>query len=263
MKKPLTHATILALIFVALIQFSVFAVPTHAMCIARTPDVYKSQIQNGAYAVYGTITDVSTISSTTSGDWVTTKYQVTLSVQHVWGLASTTPTIRFTDTIQSPKLGESIWVEDAAVPFTANTTGIFFMNKNSDGTYSSNNGGCTFNQYVSPGSTAVLSDFSKTMQDEGIAEGSVTDTGYHDKTIGCATYPKNLSKGSRDQSVQDLQWYLAGRYNLSKTDYVSGYFGSLTQKLVARFQKEKSLPQTGSVGPLTRAALNKACMFDI
>ncbi len=61
--------------------------------------------------------------------------------------------------------------------------------------------------------------------------------------------------GERSYDVTELQTRLTqlGVYN----GPITGYFGSLTYAAVIQFQAENGLQQVGSVGPLTRALLNK------
>lgn len=77
----------------------------------------------------------------------------------------------------------------------------------------------------------------------------------------CATMDKNLYRGvsyrTYGQYVSSLQQFLHEKGYLDGA-YASnaGYFGSMTFKAVARFQKAEGLPQTGYAGPLTRARIN-------
>lgn len=66
---------------------------------------------------------------------------------------------------------------------------------------------------------------------------------------------KDLRRGSSGNGVRWVQWHL------NKTGAklrVDGYFGTLTQAAVLRFQKTKKLVQDGIVGSKTRSALKKA-----
>lgn len=79
-----------------------------------------------------------------------------------------------------------------------------------------------------------------------------------------ATISTSLDFGSRGQEVTDLQNYLAGFPALYPSGLVTGYFGSLTQAAVQRFQTEQGIVSSGSpattgygrVGPQTMARLN-------
>ncbi|MDO8742172.1 MAG: peptidoglycan-binding protein [bacterium] len=79
-----------------------------------------------------------------------------------------------------------------------------------------------------------------------------------------ATISTSLDFGSRGQEVTDLQTYLAGYPALYPSGLVTGYFGSLTQAAVQRFQTEQGIVSSGSptttgygrVGPQTIARLN-------
>ncbi len=69
-------------------------------------------------------------------------------------------------------------------------------------------------------------------------------------------FSKLLTLGTTSKDVTELQKLLTklGFYNASAT----GYFGPKTQTAVKAFQKAHSLSQVGSVGPATRAILNKS-----
>ena len=79
----------------------------------------------------------------------------------------------------------------------------------------------------------------------------------------CPTITRTLARGDRDATtsgqVSELQKFLAGRYGLSVSDIVTGYFGAMTERYVLQFQAEQGLPQAGVVGPMTRAAIAAAC----
>jgi uncharacterized protein (TIGR03790 family) len=65
-----------------------------------------------------------------------------------------------------------------------------------------------------------------------------------------------LQKGSRGSQVIVLQQFLSSILHISSEQIVSGYFGSITEGAVKQFQASKGIEQTGTVGPLTRAAIN-------
>ena len=68
----------------------------------------------------------------------------------------------------------------------------------------------------------------------------------------------NLNLGASGNDVIVLQRFLQGKNFLKIPAGVKeGYFGTLTKKAVADFQKSAGLPATGYCGPLTRAVINK------
>jgi peptidoglycan hydrolase-like protein with peptidoglycan-binding domain len=77
-------------------------------------------------------------------------------------------------------------------------------------------------------------------------------------TTETAPITKNLAVGSQNSQVTTLQTILAKLGFFTNT--VTGYFGSITQAAVKAFQASKGIEQVGSVGPLTRAALNAVGM---
>ena len=74
----------------------------------------------------------------------------------------------------------------------------------------------------------------------------------------------SLDFGSRGANVTELQTYLAKDSNIYPSGLVTGYFGSLTQAAVQRFQTAQGIvsagtPETtgyGRVGPVTMARIN-------
>ena len=70
-------------------------------------------------------------------------------------------------------------------------------------------------------------------------------------TTDCSnyTFTKALKAGSRGTEVTCLQTKLA-------VPSITGYYGPMTKAAVIAFQKNNSIATTGTVGPLTRAALN-------
>ncbi|MDD2657859.1 MAG: fibronectin type III domain-containing protein [Candidatus Pacebacteria bacterium] len=81
-----------------------------------------------------------------------------------------------------------------------------------------------------------------------------------------ATIDTQLDFGSRGQEVTDLQTYLSTNINWYPSQLVTGYFGSLTQGGVQKFQTSEGIVSSGSpattgygrVGPTTMAHLNAA-----
>ena len=65
-----------------------------------------------------------------------------------------------------------------------------------------------------------------------------------------------LSKGMSNSEVTRLQQLLAKDTSVYPEGLVTGYFGSVTENAVKRFQKKHALDQVGYVGPKTRALLN-------
>lgn len=79
-----------------------------------------------------------------------------------------------------------------------------------------------------------------------------------------AAITSQLDFGDRGSEVTELQTYLATNANIYPSALVTGYFGSLTQAGVQRFQTAQGIvsqgtPATtgyGRVGPLTQTAIN-------
>lgn len=68
---------------------------------------------------------------------------------------------------------------------------------------------------------------------------------------------RTLKKGMRGNDVRDLQLFFKGISGIYPEGIVSGYFGSLTEVAVKRFQKSYNLPQIGIVGPRTKATIEE------
>jgi hypothetical protein len=78
-----------------------------------------------------------------------------------------------------------------------------------------------------------------------------------------ASFNTNLTVGSTGADVVALQTALMNAgYNIPAiaAGTPKGYFGSQTQTAVKAYQAARSIPSTGFVGPLTRAALNGGAM---
>ncbi|OHA84445.1 MAG: hypothetical protein A2408_04010 [Candidatus Yonathbacteria bacterium RIFOXYC1_FULL_52_10] len=98
---------------------------------------------------------------------------------------------------------------------------------------------------VGPKTRAILNGTSS-----GGSEGSV---------LGASTFnfTQNLVVGSTGEEVTKLQERLLADGLLASDVTPTGYFGSLTEGAVKKFQELYGIEMTGTVGPLTRAALNK------
>ena len=66
-----------------------------------------------------------------------------------------------------------------------------------------------------------------------------------------------MSKGARNDDVVRLQELLATDSSIYPDGTVSGFYGSLTEQAVRKFQAKYGLPQVGRVGPATRAKLEE------
>ncbi len=67
--------------------------------------------------------------------------------------------------------------------------------------------------------------------------------------------PAELNTGT-DTGIRNIQTLLFNIDYLKKSE-ITGTFGSITRDAVIRFQRDHNLPDTGNVGPLTRAKLNE------
>jgi len=78
------------------------------------------------------------------------------------------------------------------------------------------------------------------------------------KVLGASSFRFEISlkKGDSSDAVKELQERLrAEGYFTYATS--TGFFGPITMKAVKAYQKANKLPQTGLVGSMTRAVLNK------
>jgi len=71
-----------------------------------------------------------------------------------------------------------------------------------------------------------------------------------------ASIARDLSLGAKGDDVAQLQAFLASDKSIYPEGRVTGYFGSLTQAAVRRFQAKYGISQVGRVGPQTRAKIN-------
>lgn len=69
---------------------------------------------------------------------------------------------------------------------------------------------------------------------------------------------KNLRKGLSDEEVKELQKFLSQFREIYPEGLITGYFGSLTEKAVKKFQEKYGIEPVGVVGPLTRNKINES-----
>ncbi|MCF7835904.1 MAG: peptidoglycan-binding protein [Candidatus Marinimicrobia bacterium] len=86
-------------------------------------------------------------------------------------------------------------------------------------------------------------------------------------TSGCPNITSDLYLGVENSQVTALQNYLANDSSIYPEKLVTGYYGSLTEKAVQRWQAKYGVVSSGSadttgygvVGPKTRAKMNSVC----
>lgn len=78
------------------------------------------------------------------------------------------------------------------------------------------------------------------------------------RVLGASTFnfTQNLGLGSTGDEVTELQKFLLAEGLLASDVTPTGYFGSLTEEAVKKYQQANGIEMAGVVGPKTRAALN-------
>ncbi len=71
-----------------------------------------------------------------------------------------------------------------------------------------------------------------------------------------ATLSRQLELGMSGPDVSSLQTFLATDATVYPQGLITGYFGTLTQAAVAKWQTKNGIPSVGRVGPATLAAIN-------
>ena len=67
---------------------------------------------------------------------------------------------------------------------------------------------------------------------------------------------RQLRKGMSGEDITTLQEILAADSDVYPEGLITGFFGSLTEKALKKFQKKHGIEQAGEVGPQTRARLH-------
>jgi len=70
-------------------------------------------------------------------------------------------------------------------------------------------------------------------------------------------FTKTLSRGITGDEVKELQEFLKQFPDIYPEGLVTGYFGSLTENAVKKWQEQQGIESVGIVGPKTRAKLNE------
>lgn len=88
---------------------------------------------------------------------------------------------------------------------------------------------------------------------------TILNGGSQGSVLGASTFnfTQNLALGSTGDEVTKLQERLRADGFLASDVTPTGYYGTLTEAAVKKFQQTYSIEMTGTVGPLTRAALNQ------
>ena len=81
-----------------------------------------------------------------------------------------------------------------------------------------------------------------------------TVTSTSSSSAGCLNFTDNMGIGTSGGEVVALQTFLNGNGYMSYAS--TGYYGSITSAAVASFQSAHGIPNTGFVGPLTRAEIS-------
>lgn len=75
--------------------------------------------------------------------------------------------------------------------------------------------------------------------------------------VSAASLKQALKQGATGDDVKVLQALLAADASVYPQALITGYYGPLTSQAVKQLQKKYGIVQTGTVGPLTLAVLNK------
>ncbi len=70
-------------------------------------------------------------------------------------------------------------------------------------------------------------------------------------------FTKTLIRGMTGKDVEELQSFLKQFPDIYPEGLVTGYFGSLTENAVKKWQEQQGIDSVGIVGPKTRAKLNE------
>ncbi|MEI6843596.1 MAG: peptidoglycan-binding domain-containing protein, partial [bacterium] len=84
---------------------------------------------------------------------------------------------------------------------------------------------------------------------------SQTPTSQSSPVSAPLTLTHNIQYRDSGTDVKQLQTYL--KNNKLFTGPITGYFGPLTLHAVKLYQKKYGIPQTGTVGPLTRGRMGR------
>jgi peptidoglycan hydrolase-like protein with peptidoglycan-binding domain len=76
------------------------------------------------------------------------------------------------------------------------------------------------------------------------------------QVTSAASLYRQLQLGMSGSDVSDLQIFLAKDSSVYPQGLITGYFGSLTQAAVSKYQAKNGLSVVGRVGPLTMAKIN-------
>ncbi len=131
---------------------------------------------------------------------------------------------------------------------TANSGGGYQVNGNGPGSCggdwgtSTIGGTCTVGRIMNPALNPSTQTGTTT-----VTQGSTTTT---------AVFTKNIPRGSSGTDVKNLQVLLVGLGFLD-AKYQTGFYGAMTTNAVRAYQTSRSISALGTVGPMTRAALNQ------
>ncbi len=111
----------------------------------------------------------------------------------------------------------------------------------------------------------VLNRIEELKKELALVESGIIRT--EDGNTSCVTINQNLKRGDENEEVRKLQLFLAQDPTIYPEGIVSGYFGSLTERAVQRWQTRYGVISYGTaestgygvVGPKTRAAISDAC----
>jgi hypothetical protein len=75
----------------------------------------------------------------------------------------------------------------------------------------------------------------------------------------CPQISQPVARGASGSQALEVQKFLSDYYHIAPTRIQSGYFGSVTQAYVIKYQKEQGLPAVGSVGIQTLKSIKSHC----
>jgi hypothetical protein len=169
-------------------------------------------------------------------------------VNLLWGNAATATPLTITEVPGTYSM--TLQATDASSTVATTTCSAIVASPASSGPSITDQITALMNQIMALKSQITQLLFQQATGGSGTATSTPTD---------CFSFNRDLKQGDQGDDVKDLQITLSSDPSLFPSNFVTGFFGHMTQDGVKKFQEKHGIHSTGFFGPMSRTFFEDQC----